>query len=88
MPRIGPGAKKRKNQRIGERCGLARTLGKVLGRPALLPVPASVLRLLLGEQAEILLASQRALPQRLLEAGFSFRYPQLEAALRQVLAGD
>ena len=67
---------------------LARTLGKVLGRPALLPVPASVLRLLLGEQAEILLASQRTLPQRLLEAGFSFRYPQLEAALRQVLAGD
>ena len=66
---------------------LARTLGRVLRRPALLPAPGFALRWLLGEQAEILLASQRAVPQRLLEAGFSFGYPRLEAALRQVLAG-
>ncbi len=65
---------------------LARTLGRVLGRPARLPAPAFALRWLLGEQAEILLASQRAVPQRLLEAGFTFAYPHLEAALRQLLA--
>ncbi len=64
---------------------LVRTLGAVLGRPALLPAPAFALRWLLGEQAEILLASQRAVPQRLLEAGFNFAYPRLEAALRQLL---
>ncbi len=62
----------------------ARALGRVLGRPALLPTPALALRLALGrEQAdEMLLASQRVVPRRLAEAGFAFRHPTAEAALR------
>ncbi|HYC30999.1 MAG TPA: TIGR01777 family oxidoreductase [Gemmatimonadales bacterium] len=64
----------------------ARTLGRVLGRPAVFPVPALALRLLFGEMADVaLLSSQRALPARLLETGYVFRYPGLEAALRHVL---
>ncbi len=63
-----------------------RTLGRVLHRPTLLPTPAFALRLLLGEMAdELLLASARAEPARLLASGFAFRYPTLEGALRQAL---
>lgn len=61
-------------------------LGKVLRRPAILPVPAPILRLLLGELADgLLLASQRCRPTALLQAGFRFLHPTLEPALRQVL---
>ena len=64
----------------------ARTLGRVLGRPARLPAPAFALRLVLGELAdELLLAGQRVVPRRLLEAGFGFLEPELEGALRRVL---
>lgn len=63
----------------------ARTLGRVMGRPAAMPVPAIMLRLLFGEMATVLLYGQRAVPQRLLELGFHFRYPQLEDALRALL---
>jgi uncharacterized protein (TIGR01777 family) len=66
---------------------LAAALGRVLHRPAVLPFPASLLRLMLGEQAEILLGSQRAVPARLQEAGFRFDYPELEMALREILSG-
>lgn len=59
----------------------ARTLGKVLHRPALLPVPEAALRLLLGEGAQVTLASQRVVPRRALELGYKFRYPELQAAL-------
>jgi hypothetical protein len=63
-----------------------RTLGRVLRRPALIPVPAWALRLALGEMArELLLSSARALPSRLLESGFRFEHPELEAALRHLL---
>ncbi len=64
----------------------AATLGRVLHRPALVPVPAQGLRLLFGEMADTaLLASQRVLPTRLTESGYDFRYPALEGALRHVL---
>ncbi len=64
----------------------ARTLGRVLGRPAVLPAPALVLRLLFGRMAdEALLASARAEPTVLLRTGYPFRHPQLEEALRAVL---
>ena len=67
----------------------ARVLGRVIHRPALIPVPATALRLLFGEMAdETILASARVGPERLLEAGFRFRYPELEAALRHELAGS
>lgn len=63
-----------------------RILASVLGRPALLPAPAPLLRLLLGQMAdELLLASCRAVPSRLLEHGFEFRYSELEPALRRLL---
>ena len=64
---------------------LARTLGAVLHRPAFLPVPAFALRLLLGEAAKMVLASQRVVPRRALELGYRFRFPELEAALRQAV---
>ncbi len=64
----------------------AKTLGHVLGRPALLPAPAPVLRLVLGEMADaLLLSSCRALPRRLTETGYTFRFDNLDAALRHLL---
>lgn len=65
---------------------LTRTLASVLGRPALLPAPALMMRLAMGEFADVLLASQRALPGRLARSGFQFRYPDLLPALEAVLA--
>lgn len=63
----------------------AKALGKVLLRPALLRAPAFALRLMLGEAADFLLQGSRVLPRRLLEAGYEFRYPTLEPALRNLL---
>ncbi|MBM4023945.1 MAG: TIGR01777 family protein, partial [Planctomycetes bacterium] len=61
------------------------TLGQVLRRPAWTVVPAFVLRLALGSMAEeTLLASQKTVPRRLREAGFTFRHPELSTALVQV----
>ena len=65
---------------------LTRTLGRVLRRPTLMPLPAFAAKLVLGELAEEgLLASQRVRPTRLLDAGFEFAYPELESALRRAL---
>ncbi len=64
---------------------LSRSLGHVLRRPAVLPVPALALKALYGEMAEIVTTGQRALPRRLTELGFSFRHDELEPALRDVL---
>ena len=62
------------------------TLARVLRRPAVLHVPAFAPRLVLGEFAdEMLFASIRALPARLQETGYRFRFPELEAALRHTL---
>jgi uncharacterized protein (TIGR01777 family) len=63
-----------------------RTLGKVLGRPTIFPMPAFAARLLFGEMAdELLLASARVQPAKLVASGYAFRYPDLEAALRHLL---
>ena len=63
-----------------------RTLGRVLGKPELLAVPAWTLRLAAGEMAdELLLCSQRVLPKRLLGMGFNFEDAALEPALRRLL---
>lgn len=62
-----------------------RTLGRVLNRPAWVPVPEFALRLAVGQVSEVLLEGQRAVPRRLLELGFSFRFPDLEGALRDLL---
>jgi uncharacterized protein (TIGR01777 family) len=64
-----------------------RTLGKILGRPTLLPFPAFAVKLLFGEMGdELLLAGQKAMPQKLLASGFHFAHPDLESALRWALA--
>ncbi|HEY3316032.1 MAG TPA: TIGR01777 family oxidoreductase [Bacillota bacterium] len=65
-----------------------RTIARLLGRPCWLPVPAPALGLVLGEMADALfLRGQRALPERALQAGFAFRYRELEPALRDILGG-
>lgn len=66
----------------------ARTLGRVLARPASLPAPAFALRTVVGRELadEALLASQRARPAVLERTGFTFREPELEGALRRLLA--
>jgi uncharacterized protein (TIGR01777 family) len=63
---------------------LTRELARVVRRPALLPVPAFALRALLGEMADELLGSRRALPARATELGFRFRYENLAAALESL----
>ena len=67
---------------------LSHALGRILHRPAILPVPALALRLLYGEMAEIVTTGQRVIPSRLSAAGFEFRYPELEPALREVLSAS
>ena len=63
-----------------------KTLGRVLGRPTIFPMPAFAVRLAFGEMGEeLLLASARMEPARLLSAGYQFRFPQLEGALRHLL---
>jgi uncharacterized protein (TIGR01777 family) len=60
-------------------------MGRVLHRPTLLPVPAPVLRAALGEFSKDVLGSQRVLPKRLLDSGFSFAFPGIEDAVRAAL---
>jgi len=64
---------------------LARALGRVLHRPSFMPTPAFMLRLVLGEFGDTLLTGQKVLPKRLLEAGFTFNFPTIEAALADLL---
>ncbi len=65
---------------------LTRTLGRVLHRPTVIPVPAAAISLAFGEMGRsVLLGSQRVSPERLEAAGFAFAYPELEAALLHAL---
>lgn len=65
------------------------TLGSVLHRPVVLPVPTFALRAMLGEGADMLLTGQRVVPERALTLGYMFRFPQLEGALQNLLhAGE
>jgi hypothetical protein len=64
---------------------LARALGRVLRRPSLLVAPAFAVRAVLGEMAEVVLASQRVVPRAALALGYRFRWPSLEPALRDLL---
>lgn len=63
----------------------SRCLAKVLKRPALLPVPELILKLLLGEMSELLLGGQRVLPIRVQQENFKFEFSTLEAALQDVV---
>jgi uncharacterized protein len=60
-------------------------LGRALRRPSAMRVPAFVLRVLLGEMADMVLTGQRVVPQKLLQAGFTFRFPGLKEALENLL---
>ena len=62
------------------------TLARVLHRPAVVPLPAIAVRLMYGEMGQsLLLEGARVRPAKLLQRGFSFRYPDLESALRHEL---
>jgi uncharacterized protein (TIGR01777 family) len=62
------------------------TLARALKRPAFIPMPAFVLKLMLGEMAqELLLSGQRVMPKKMLDAGYDFQYTELESALREVM---
>jgi hypothetical protein len=64
----------------------AKTLGKVLGRPAFAPLPGFIVRILFGEMGvKLTLESQKALPTRLIEDGYEFLHPNLEVALTDTL---
>jgi len=63
---------------------LSRTLGQVLRRPSFVPAPAFALRLALGEMADVILDGRRAVPERLLEAGFEFEYETVREALGSI----
>lgn len=62
-----------------------RTLGRVLGRPTILPIPPFALRLRFGKAADVMLASQRCVPEATLASGFTYRFPELEGALREII---
>ena len=65
---------------------LSRALGHVLHRPAFLPVPGFALKLLYGEMAQVVTTGSRVVPERLQAVGHTFRYPDLEPALRAAVA--
>jgi len=70
-------------QRMKEFCAI---LGKVMNRPSFLPAPEIILKTVLGDMArEMLLSSQRALPKRLVTAGYRFKFPTLYVALAELL---
>lgn len=62
-----------------------RTLAKSLHRPAILPAPGFVLKVALGEFANVLLGSQRVAPEALQQAGYTYAFPELKAALRDLV---
>ena len=66
---------------------LANTLGEVLGRPAFMPAPAFMIRAVLGEFGNVLLDSQRTIPDKLLSHGFKFQYPDIKSAIQAVVDG-
>ena len=67
---------------------MGRTIARTLRRPYWLPIPGFAFRLALGEKAMLVLEGQRVIPQRLLEAGFEFRYPTIEQALPHLVRSE
>lgn len=63
-----------------------KTLGEVLRRPAVMPVPAFMIRMVLGEFGNVLLYSQRTIPDKLLSYGFEFQYPDVKSAIEAVVS--
>ncbi len=65
---------------------LAQALGNALGRPSFMPAPAFMIRLVTGEFGDVFLGSQRTLPDKLLNHGFSFKYPEIKGAIEAIVA--
>jgi NAD dependent epimerase/dehydratase family enzyme len=63
----------------------SKALGRALHRPAVLPIPGLVMRLLYGERAQVVTTGQRVVSERLLALGYELRHPELEPALRAAL---
>jgi hypothetical protein len=66
---------------------LTKALGEILGRPTFMPAPAFMVRMVMGEFGGVFLGSQRAIPDRLMKNGFSFRYPDIRSAIQEVVDG-
>ncbi len=64
---------------------IAKTIGEVMGRPSFFPAPAPALKIALGEMSTIVLDGQRAVPTKLEASGFTWTYPKIEAAVRELL---
>ena len=64
---------------------LTKTIGSVLKRPTFASMPGFALKLIMGEMANILLTGQQVIPQKLVESGFEFRYPDLQSALEDLV---
>ncbi|MBN1932599.1 MAG: TIGR01777 family oxidoreductase [Desulfobacterales bacterium] len=64
---------------------LAKTLGHILNRPALMPAPAFIIRLVMGEFGNTILTSQKAVPEKLLKHGFNFQYSGIQAAISDIV---
>ncbi len=63
----------------------ARTIGRVMGRPAWFPVPGFAMKALLGEMADMITTGQRVIPRKAQDLGYQFKYPTSEQAIRQIL---
>ncbi len=67
---------------------MSRAIGQAISRPSFMPVPGFALKLLLGEAASLVLDSQRQVPQRLVQSGFTFSHPDLLPAIRQLVQNN
>jgi uncharacterized protein (TIGR01777 family) len=65
---------------------LSKTLGEVLRRPAVMPAPAFIIRMVLGEFGKVLLDGQHTIPDKLLSHGFQFQYPDIKPAIQEVVS--
>jgi uncharacterized protein len=63
-----------------------KSLGHAISRPSVFPIPAFMVKTMFGEMSEVMLSSQRVLPKAAQAAGYQFRYPEIDAALRNILA--
>jgi uncharacterized protein (TIGR01777 family) len=65
----------------------SKALGRALGRPSFLPTPKFALRVMLGPVASLVTSGQRVLPKRALGLGYAFKFPEIDAAMRDAVSG-
>lgn len=65
-----------------------KAVGRAVRRPTIFPVPPIALKLAVGDFAEVLLASQRCVPKKMLAAGYTFKYPTVDSAMTAAVCGD